>query len=161
MTPVGRADKAEVGLTTFHRPEFLDCLASNLPKERVSVHFTKRLVSYTETPNSDMPFTLKFRDGSTSTCHVLIGADGVHSPTRRTLLELAAQKAETAQDGKGAAAELRQKIDPVWSGLTAYRMVISAEKLKALNPHHGALTGPYIVSFIICEMLFKAYSSVV
>lgn len=90
---------------------------------------------------------MSFKDGTTATCHVLIGADGVHSPTRHTLLEFAAQKAEATECGKESAALLREKIDAVWSGLVSNRMTASAEKLRALNPDHRALTGSQIVSY--------------
>lgn len=73
-------------------------------------------------------------------CHVLIGADGVHSAARRSLLLLAARGLEQVQDKNEVAASLRVKIDPVWTGLTSYRNVVSAEKLRALNPNHSALS---------------------
>lgn len=134
------------GLVTLHRADFLDCLASNLPREQASVHFGKRLVSYSESANSEMPITMEFKDGTTATCHVLLGADGVHSPTRHALLEFAARKAEAEQDKQETAARLREKIDPVWSGIISYRMVVGADKLRALNPNHSALTKCLLVS---------------
>ena len=135
-----------VGLRSFHRPEFLDCLANCLPREQVTVHFATRLVSYSESAAPNMPITIYFKDGTTAACNVLIGADGVHSPTRHTLIELAAQKAEATEGGKESATLLREKADAVWSGMKAYRMVAHADKLRALNPYHSALTGSQLVS---------------
>lgn len=133
-----------VGLLPFHRPELLDVLASKLPRD-ASVYFGKRLLSYSVSSGTDFPNTLEFKDGSTAGCHVVIGADGVHSATRKTMLELVARELE-AKEGESAAASLREKIEPIWTGLTAYRTVANAGKLKALNPDHGGLTGPRVVS---------------
>lgn len=137
-----------MGLLPFHRPDFLDCLASNLPQDRASVHFGKRLVSYSISSGTACPITLDFMDGSTARCHVIIGADGVHSVARKVTLELAVRDLE-AKYGESAAATLREKIEPVWTGLTAYRTVANAEKLRALNPGHGVLTGPRLVRTVL------------
>lgn len=80
-------------------------------------------------------------DGGTATCDVLLvlGADGIHSATRRTLLNDAAEEYERASQ-HFKAEELRRsgKVDPVWSGTVAYRATIPLERILALNPHHNA-----------------------
>lgn len=132
-----------MGTLLFHRAEFLNCLANNLSGDRTSVHFGKRLATYSvssSASDSQPSISLEFKDGSTAMCHVLIGADGVHSAARRSLLLLAARGLEQVQDKNEVAASLRVKIDPVWTGLTSYRNVVSAEKLRALNPNHSALS---------------------
>lgn len=136
-----------MGLIPFLRPEFLDCLADKLPHERAHVHFGKRLVSYSVSPQSNPLITLQFKDGSTAKCDVLVGADGVHSATRKSLLEFAAHDLEANQGDVDAATSLREKIEPVWTGYTAYRTVANAAKLRALNPNHSVLTGPHMVSW--------------
>lgn len=129
-----------MGALAFHRPDFLTCLSENLPHDSANVHFKKRLVSYTISPDdSSQAITLQFKDGTTATCDVLIGADGIHSPTRHVMLELAARDLEAAKNAEGAK-ELRAKIEPQWSGLVSYRTVANAEKVRALNPNHLALT---------------------
>ena len=145
-----------MGLVPFHRPEFLDCLATKLPRDRASVHFGKRLVSYSVSSESNRAITLEFKDGSTATCDVLLGADGVHSATRKSLLELAALELEATQGGIDAATSLRGKIDLLWTGLTAYRTIINADKLRALNPNHSALIGPQFVSIIRYHTSFSS-----
>ncbi|KAI5118815.1 hypothetical protein M0805_000203 [Coniferiporia weirii] len=132
-----------MGNLSFHRADFLLCLSKQLDEKTTTSHFSKRLVSYSySTPTS--PITLLFKDGSTATCDVLIGADGIHSATRHTLLELAARDAEAngSAEGAAAAAVLREVMDPVWSGSVAYRAVVPREKLEKINPNHRAMFTP-------------------
>ncbi|KAH8111717.1 FAD/NAD-binding domain-containing protein [Phellopilus nigrolimitatus] len=132
-----------MGNITFHRADFLRILAEQLDPETTTSHFFRRLTSYSlpsaSSPSS--PLILKFKDGTTASCDVLIGSDGIHSATRHTLLELAAKDAEAdgAEDGVKAAAVLRGMVEPVWSGSVAYRGIIPREKLEKLNPNHRAM----------------------
>ncbi|KAH8111716.1 FAD/NAD-binding domain-containing protein [Phellopilus nigrolimitatus] len=132
-----------MGILTFHRAEFLMCLAEQLDSATTSKHFSKRLISYTLPPDwsPSSPITLNFKDGTTATCDVLIGADGIHSATRHTLLGLAANDAEAdgSDEGRKSAETLRGMVDPVWSGSVAYRAVIPRERLEKLNPNHRAM----------------------
>ncbi|KAI5117342.1 hypothetical protein M0805_001947 [Coniferiporia weirii] len=134
-----------MGGLSFHRAEFLDTLVRKLDPETTSTHFSKRLKSYTLPPASVRsaiaPITLNFDDGTTAVCDVLIGADGIHSATRHTLLELAIKDAETtgSEDGKKTVETLRKMFDPVWSGSIAYRAIVSREKLEKINQNHRAM----------------------
>ncbi|KAH8111735.1 hypothetical protein DFH11DRAFT_575240 [Phellopilus nigrolimitatus] len=132
-----------MGIISFHRAEFLMSLAGQIDSAITSKHFSMRLVSYTLPPASSpsSPITLNFKDGTTATCGVLIGADGIHSATRHTLLELAANDAEAdgSDEGKKSAEILRGMVDPIWSGSVAYRGVLPREKLEKLNPNHRAM----------------------
>lgn len=94
---------------------------------------------------------MQFKDGSEDFCDVLIGTDGIHSATRRVMLELAAQNLEinSTNDGNIAAKSIRNAIEPVWSGHTAYRAIADSEKLRNLSPSHGILETPRIVSTVI------------
>ena len=107
----------------------------------MTCHFSKRLVEYTQ-PRSLDPISLQFKDGTTKTCDVLIGADGIHSASRHKLLNDVAEHANSQEFVK----ELLAKVDPVWSGTVAYRAVIPSVKLRAVNPGHTALTKPVLVS---------------
>lgn len=133
----------QVGNLTFHRADFINTLSEQLDLETTTAHFSKRLVSYTPPPKSSPsdPITLNFKDGTTSTCDVLIAADGIHSATRHTMLELAAVDAEAdgSEEGKKAAETLRGMVDPVWSGSVAYRAIVPREKLEKINPNHSAM----------------------
>ncbi|KAH8111730.1 FAD/NAD-binding domain-containing protein [Phellopilus nigrolimitatus] len=135
-----------MGILAFYRAEFLMSLAGQLDSATTSKHFSKRLVSYTLPPASSpsSPITLNFKDGTTATCDVLIGADGIHSATRHTLLGLAAADAEAdgSDEGRKSAEILRGMVDPVWSGSVAYRGVIPRERLEKLNPNHRAMKTP-------------------
>ncbi|KAG1732596.1 hypothetical protein EDB19DRAFT_2003626 [Suillus lakei] len=80
------------------------------------------------------PITLTFKDGSTATCDVLIGADGIKSSVRPCMLRELAEGMDP--DEKESVLSC---INPVWSGVTAYRTLISAEKLRARCPDHRVL----------------------
>ena len=126
----------QVGTVAFHRAGFQQILASKLDPNVVTSHFSKRLSSYTKDTSTDT-ITLHFADGTTATCDVLVGADGIHSSTRRNLLAYEAQAIEESEPERAKA--LLGMIDPIWTGTIAYREVIPREKLKRINPEHSAL----------------------
>jgi salicylate hydroxylase len=123
---------------TFHRADFQSALLKNLPRS-CRVTCSKRLRSYTQSPTG--PIELVFEDGSTATCDVLIGADGLKSAVRRTMFT---EKAQVAQSQKqwSEAAECMASIEPLWSGTNAYRALIPAERLAARSPNHRTFTQP-------------------
>ncbi|EGO26930.1 hypothetical protein SERLADRAFT_414770 [Serpula lacrymans var. lacrymans S7.9] len=125
-------------LLKFHRADFQGVLLKHLPPSS-HTHCSKRLESYSQSIAG--PVELKFQDGSTATCDLLIGADGVKSAVRGSLLRELANQA--VMEGKpDVAQEALAGIDPVWSGMVAYRALIPAERLRALSPSHRALTEP-------------------
>jgi salicylate hydroxylase len=69
---------------------------------------------------------------------VLIGADGLKSAVRRSLL---GEKAKRAQSWSEVA-DITASIEPTWSGTIAYRALIPADRLKSRQPNHRALTQP-------------------
>ncbi|RMY74390.1 hypothetical protein D0863_03270 [Hortaea werneckii] len=69
------------GRKTVARSALLDGLLELVPKENIS--FGKRLESIDE---SDAGVRLKFKDGSEAKADCMIGADGIHSLTRRYVL---------------------------------------------------------------------------
>ena len=82
-------------MQSFHRAEFLKILEKNIPSS-YRTHFGKRLESYEDSTSN--PITLRFKDGTTATCDVLIGADGVKSAVRRSMFaDLAAKAQDDAQ----------------------------------------------------------------
>jgi salicylate hydroxylase len=72
----------QTGQATVHRALFLDELVKLVPKE--IAHFGKRVEEIVD--NGEEGITLHFKDGTTVVADAVIGADGVHSPTRRFLL---------------------------------------------------------------------------
>jgi salicylate hydroxylase len=128
-------------LMKIHRADFHGVLLAHLPKS-CKTHHSKRLVSYTQPePPTNSPIILSFTDGTTSSCDVLIGADGVKSAVRGCMMREIAQTLS-----EGAAAAALSCIDPIWSGATAHRTLINAEKLRASHPNHRALREPTVVS---------------
>ncbi|RDB27667.1 Salicylate hydroxylase [Hypsizygus marmoreus] len=148
-------------LMVFHRADFQQVLLRRLP-ETCQAHCSKRLRSYIQRPSE--PIELLFEDGSTTTCDVLIGADGLKSAVRRSFMD---EKAERAQS---QAADLNALIDPVWSGTNAYRALIPAERLKARVSDHPVFSRPtqylgkdgYIIAYPIAHgkmINFVAFSA--
>ncbi|EJD50447.1 FAD/NAD(P)-binding domain-containing protein [Auricularia subglabra TFB-10046 SS5] len=84
---------------TFHRTPFLNIFRDRLPSS--IFHYGKRLISYME---SDSEVCMTFADGTTATCDLLIGCDGIRSAVRRCMF--------TVEQNVG---------DAVWSGSLAYR----------------------------------------
>ncbi|KZP09163.1 FAD/NAD(P)-binding domain-containing protein [Athelia psychrophila] len=125
--------KATGSMLLLHRASFQKTIINHLPPTCTS-HFGKRLVSY-EDPASG-PITLHFNDGTTAECDLLIGADGIKSPVRATLVS------DLAKEGKITKEEAAQP-NPVWSGTVAYRGLIPKERLEAKAPGHRALTEDY------------------
>ncbi|TBU57688.1 FAD/NAD(P)-binding domain-containing protein [Dichomitus squalens] len=130
------------GLLAFHRPDFHGVVLRHLSSQ-CRTHTGKRLVSYSHTSSPQPATKLYFRDGTTATCDVLIGADGVKSAVRSALVrELAGivraeGKVEEAQRLLAAGA-------PKWSGTVAYRALIPAEILRQRAPQHQVLNRPML-----------------
>ncbi|KZT25301.1 FAD/NAD(P)-binding domain-containing protein [Neolentinus lepideus HHB14362 ss-1] len=121
------------GAITLHRVDVVDVLRAKIPKS-YPIYTSKRLQSYSRQPDGSI--TMHFADGSSAVTDILIGADGIRSPTRQSLF-----RAMAADDGVTDPAKL-QAIDketgPVWTGTLAYRSLIPAEKLESLYPGHQA-----------------------
>ncbi|KAJ7593998.1 FAD/NAD-P-binding domain-containing protein [Mycena floridula] len=117
------------GCIRFHRAEFLDVLVDNLPSG--VAHFGHRLTSYEFTEDEENPVILRFANGLTATCDVLVGCDGIKSGIRKQLFTGLAQ---TANDPA-----LLSYVDPVWTGLSCYRGLIPLEKLPDSDdgPHRA------------------------
>lgn len=131
-------------MARFHRSHFQKALANRLDESIVTAHFKKRLISYTQPSSEDIdklhPIELQFKDGTTATCDMLIGADGIHSAIRGQMYRDLAGEIKT-QDPAGAE-RLLDVIDVVWSGSLAFRGVFPKEKLEAIAPGHRVMTAP-------------------
>jgi salicylate hydroxylase len=84
---------------------------------------------------------LHFQDGSTATCDILIGADGLKSAVRKTIFQDAATLAES-QHRNADAIELRDLSQLRFSGVFSYRTLIPAAKLSSISPQHRAFSSP-------------------
>lgn len=124
------------GCIRFHRAQFLDAFVNHLPEG--IAHFGRRLLSYTSHEDGQS-IEMTFADGSLEYCDVLIGCDGIKSMVRKQMLE--------RKDADGLPG-LRRFVEPVWSGITAYRGLISSSAFsKDSNGHlHSATQRPMMVS---------------
>ncbi|KAJ7625713.1 hypothetical protein FB45DRAFT_922131 [Roridomyces roridus] len=142
-------------LLTLHRADFQKVLLRHLPKS-CRIACSKRLRSYAQREGG--PTELLFEDGSRVFCDVLVGADGLKSAVRGTMLNERASWMQ-AQGRAREAAEVASCIEPVWSGDIAYRSLIPAERLQACAPGHRVLTTPtqylgkhgYIIAYPISQ----------
>ena len=125
-------------LLTFHRADFQTVLLRKLPTS-YRVCCSKRLRSYERRRGGSI--TLLFEDGTSSFCDVLVGADGIKSAVRRSLLGEKASRAQS-QNNWSEAAAISALIEPAWSGTNAYRALIPADRLRSRQPNHRALTQP-------------------
>lgn len=134
------------GALTLHRADLLKILTKHLPASShsgFSVHFSKRLVSYTCTgPDASPLVTLAFEDGTSSTAHVLVGADGIRSATRATMYARLSEKAEDVVQ----AVAFEAFREATWTGSYVYRALIRSEDLIRAAPDHRAAVNPMIVS---------------
>ncbi|KAI0332310.1 FAD/NAD-P-binding domain-containing protein [Cubamyces sp. BRFM 1775] len=119
--------QAPYGCIRFHRAQFLDVLVDHLPSG--VAHFGRRLLSYsagTTRGGSQTELELHFADGSTATCDLLVGCDGIKSVVRKQMLEDYVME-------HGRNPQLLDHIEPIWSGTIAYRGLIPVERLKDHN----------------------------
>lgn len=80
VAELGRAK----GRKTVARSDLLDGLLQLVPKDCIS--FNKRLEKIEETDKDEHAIHVSFKDGTSIDADCLIGADGIHSPTRSYLL---------------------------------------------------------------------------
>lgn len=122
------------------------------------VHLNKRLVSVSKpgtasgcmhTPSHPAAggeeLQLHFRDGTTATCDVLVGADGIKSAVRDAMLDFAAT--DLGDDN------LRTAAPAQWSGDCIYRSLIPMPRLREIYEQFGG-TGDMAVSrgpTVVCD----------
>ena len=135
------------GTVTLPRIEMVNALRESLaasagsqPADFFTPHLSKRLVSYEEDSTG---VTLKFQDGSSARADVLIGADGIGSPTRRTMYDNLAEGVKTA-DPQKAEFYLNHKL-PIWAGIYVFRFLVDSAKIKAVDPNHLTLNAAIAV----------------
>ncbi|TFK36172.1 salicylate hydroxylase [Crucibulum laeve] len=115
------------GALRVHRADLQKELLKNIP-EYCHVHLSKKLISCIET---DERVNLKFQDGSTTSCDLLIAADGIKSTVRKLLIKQ-----------NELFSELESSLEPVWSGTVAYRGLVPVEMLEEEFPGHRASKVP-------------------
>ncbi|KAF4567517.1 hypothetical protein EYR36_011139 [Pleurotus pulmonarius] len=124
--------------SSFHRADFQRVLLKHLPAA-CKVNFSKHLESYARTADSQIE--LRFRDGDSSACDILVGADGIRSSVRRCMLaQQALEAGRTYMDQVPClyAESLLSGVEPQRTGIVLYRAVFPAWKLRTKWPGHAA-----------------------
>ncbi|KAM5540139.1 hypothetical protein V8D89_006279 [Ganoderma adspersum] len=93
------------------------------------IHFSKRLTSYESETSPAGPITLRFKDGTTATCDLVIGSDGVRSAVRRKMFTDLANQAQN-RGRADEAVRLREMVEPVYSGQIAHRGLAPSSALS-------------------------------
>ncbi|EIW82784.1 FAD/NAD(P)-binding domain-containing protein [Coniophora puteana RWD-64-598 SS2] len=134
--------KSKGNLVYIHRADFHSVLLDNVSPS-VETYTSKRLDSYTQpsADNPSEPIILNFRDGSTATCDILVGADGVKSVVRKFMMQNLSRDVDALK--KCSTEEYLACIEPVFSGGVSYRTLIQADKLRAVDPNHRVLEGAW------------------
>ncbi|KDR65937.1 hypothetical protein GALMADRAFT_148313 [Galerina marginata CBS 339.88] len=116
------------GLISFHRADVQDVLLNHI-SSNIQCHLSHRLSTYRQTKSG---VELEFTNGETTSCDILIGADGIKSAVRRVFLA----------DGINLSNEKGTDPRPLWTGTIAYRTLIDSELLRKDFPNHLSLTTP-------------------
>ncbi|KAI0750647.1 FAD/NAD(P)-binding domain-containing protein [Daedaleopsis nitida] len=130
---------------TFYRPDLQKVLLEQLQTTH-TIHLRKRVEAYVQPEDSTRPIELQFQDGTTATCDVLIGADGVRSVVRGVMYSGLANAALAA--GKTEEADrLRSCVPAVFSGFITYRMLVHKTSLSEEDAKSPALNGEDMVLY--------------
>jgi 2-polyprenyl-6-methoxyphenol hydroxylase-like FAD-dependent oxidoreductase len=132
------ANDAVGGALRIHRADLQRGLIQHLPLLKSSkvqinstcaLHLNHHLINYTQTGLGGI--MLHFDNKPSKECDVLIGSDGIKSTVRQLFLS----RLPNPQ-------KYRKYYQPMWSGLVAYRGLVSREELEETCPGHRALTDP-------------------
>jgi salicylate hydroxylase len=123
--PLGEFAEARYGAPYIHvhRDDLQRGLLEAVAARRIPLHLGKTFEDYTQHDSKRQPVEVRFSDGSSTRCDLLVGADGIKSGVRdRTF---------------GARA-------PVFSGHLAWRGLVPADRLpaNAVPPNVTAWLGP-------------------
>lgn len=114
----------------FHRAELQRAIINHL-EGTCRFHLSCRLKSFTE---SSQTVKLEFENGHTTTCDLLIGADGIKSVVRKGLIA-----------GSERFHGNEASFDPMWTGSVAYRGLIPTPLLQKRIAKHRATKDPMMV----------------
>ena len=126
----------------------VDSLNADPKADFITPHFSKRLINFDQDSKG---VTLNFEDGSSAQAHVLVGADGIGSPTRKALYTQLAER--TFGTDSAQAESLKANGDPIWAGVHIYRFLIDSTKVRATRPDHEALKDTILVCVFLNEFV--------
>ncbi|KJA15916.1 hypothetical protein HYPSUDRAFT_71778 [Hypholoma sublateritium FD-334 SS-4] len=112
----------EGGFIPIHRADLQQTLLSHICG---SLHLKHRVSSFEELDNE---VNIRFDDGTTAKCDILIGMDGLKSEVRKSSLQ---QHIPSSRS-----------VDPVWSGTMVYRGLVERDVLDKQFPGHRTITTP-------------------
>lgn len=127
---VHHADNEHIGgAARFHRAELLRVLSEHAMGQ---VHLSHRFESFEDTGDEVI---LRFKNGTSATCDILVGIDGIHSSVRKCFL-----------DKRGLFKS--PSYEPYWSGGYAYRGLIPVDELERVFPGHLSCKQSMMVSTV-------------
>ncbi|KIJ55835.1 hypothetical protein M422DRAFT_240459 [Sphaerobolus stellatus SS14] len=130
----------------FHRSHLHDLIAEELRQRgRATFHFKKRCVSFSQQDDETDAVTIYFADGTSANSDVLVGSDGIKSAVRGHLLYGESEKGDLPDLPRAVRErehDWRRFVGTHFSGAVAYRALINAEELRAIDPHNILLTNP-------------------
>ena len=139
---------------SFHRAELQQTMINELgPAHAGALRLGKRFVSYTAGTGTGR-IQLAFEDGTSATCDVLVGADGIRSGVRAAMFSQLAAAAREAGCVREAEA-LQACVAPVFSGEVVYRCLVKRESLPPEVAALPALSGP-----VLCLVSWQVETSV-
>ncbi|KAF9449685.1 FAD/NAD(P)-binding domain-containing protein, partial [Macrolepiota fuliginosa MF-IS2] len=130
----------EGGVLRIHRADLQRTLLNNLPlpdpsrttNSQCALHLSHRVLDYTTSDSGEI--ILKFADRPSTTCDILVGADGIKSTIRQLFLSRLPNPEE-----------YKKYLHPLWSGTVVYRGLVAKGELAKVFPGHRALDHPGIM----------------
>ncbi|KAI0750646.1 FAD/NAD(P)-binding domain-containing protein [Daedaleopsis nitida] len=129
---------------SFHRAELQKVFLAHLNRPD-AVRLGKRLLSYSQ-PAGPGRIELRFHDGTTATCDVLVGCDGIRSSVRAAMYSELAAAASAAGDERKAEV-LRSYMPPRFSGAVVYRCMVRKDELPDEALAHPAFNSHAMIIY--------------
>ncbi|KAF4618175.1 hypothetical protein D9613_011654 [Agrocybe pediades] len=121
------------GAASYHRADIQSILLDQA-SPTLQYHLSHRLTKYRESKDG---LILEFSNGSTAVCDLLVGADGINSAVRKTLL---------AEGKHWTEEEIDLHARPIWTGIHCYRCLVDADLVRRESPESRCLNKLTLVS---------------